>query len=217
MKTDVQLLDDVRKALASEAAVDAARLDVKVHGGAVTLAGTVRSLAERWYAQRAVARLQGVQVLTIDIDVHLAQADQRDDDDIARTARQVLQWATALSQEQVEVEVEGGWLTLTGEVSWDHERRAAEAAVRLLAGLRGMTDMIRVKAHVSRSAVMQDVDAALRRVVDGDTTHLVIEVHGAQVTLSGEVHSWAERVLAQRAAWGAPGVYAVIDRMTVER
>lgn len=217
MKTDVQLLDDVRKALASEAAVDAARLDVKVHGGAVTLTGPVRSLAESWYAQRAVARLQGVQVLTIDIDVQLAQADQRDDDDIARTARQVLQWATALSKEHVEVEVEGGWLTLTGEVSWDHERRAAEAAVRLLAGLRGITDVIRVKAHVSRSAVMQDVDAALRRVVDGDTTHLVIEVHGAQVTLSGEVHSWAERALAQRAAWGAPGVYAVIDRMTVER
>jgi osmotically-inducible protein OsmY len=217
MKTDAQLRDDVMNALAYEPAVDAARIDVEVHGGAVTLSGPVRSLAESWYAQRAVTRLEGVQALTIDIDVQLPVENRRDDEDISRTARHVLQWATALAKEHVEVEVEGGWLTLTGEVSWDHERRAAEAAVRLLAGLRGVTDLIRVKAHVSRSAVKTDVDAALRRLAAGSAPRLVIEVHGAQVTLSGEVHDWAERVLAQRSAWGSPGVYNVVDRMTVER
>lgn len=218
MKTDAQLRDDVRMALASEPAVDAARIDVAVRGGAVTLAGPVRSLAESWYAQRAATRLQGVQALTNDINVQLTVENQRDDDDIARTARQVLRWATALSKECVEVEVQHGWLTLTGEVSWDHERRAAEAAVRLLAGLRGLTDLIRVRAHVSRSAVKNDIDTALRRLTAGGRApHVVIEVHGAQVTLSGEVHNWAERVLAQRSAWATPGVYSVVDRMTVER
>jgi osmotically-inducible protein OsmY len=115
----------------------------------------------------------------------------------------------------VNVTVEDGWLTLTGEVAWDHQRRAAIAAVRLLTGLCGLTDLIRVRAHVSQSAVKDDVDAALRRSTAGSASKIMVEIHGAQVTLSGEVHSRAERELAQRAAWGTPGVHSVVDRMTL--
>jgi osmotically-inducible protein OsmY len=37
------------------------------------------------------------------------------------------------------------------------------------------------------------------------------------VILSGSVHSWAERREAERAAWAAPGVMHVDDRLTVSR
>jgi osmotically-inducible protein OsmY len=35
------------------------------------------------------------------------------------------------------------------------------------------------------------------------------------VILSGNVHSWAERQEAERAAWAAPGVTHVDDRLTI--
>jgi len=151
--------------------------------------------------------------LSVEIDVWLPVADQRDDDDIARTASDVLRWTTSLPEGSVDVTVSGGRLTLTGEVKWDHERRAAVAAVRLLTGLRGLTDLIRVRAQVSRLAVKEGIDAALQRFATGSAPMVVVEVHGAQVTLSGEVHSWAQRALARRSAWGTPGVYSVVDRM----
>jgi len=215
MKTDAQLKLDVIQALALEPAINAAPIGAKVSNGVVTLAGQVHSLAERWYAERAVRRVRGVLALAVDIDVQLPAQDQRDDDDMARTASDVLKWTTSLPDDSVNVTVEGGWLTLTGAVDWDHERRAAVAAVRLLTGLRGLTDLIRIRAHVSRAAVKGDIDAALRRFAAGNVPMIMVEVHGAQVTLSGEVHSWAQRALARRSAWGTPGVYSVVDRMTL--
>ena len=40
-------------------------------------------------------------------------------------------------------------------------------------------------------------------------------MQGAEVTLSGEVSSWAERDAVQHAAWGTAGVRSVIDDTTV--
>lgn len=213
MRTDAQLKLDVLRALEMEPAVNAAPISAKVDEGMVTLAGHVHSLAESWYAERAVRRVPGILALSVEIDVELPVADQRDDDDMARTASDVLRWTTSLPEDSVDVMVSGGWLTLTGEVKWDHERRAAVAAVRLLTGLRGLTDLIRVRAQVSRVAVKEGIDTALQRFATGSAPMVVVEVHGAQVTLTGEVHSWAQRALARRSAWGTPGVYSVIDRM----
>jgi osmotically-inducible protein OsmY len=215
MRTDVERQIEVAKALCSEPAVDAASIDVQVRGGMVSLAGHVGSFAESWYAQRAALRVPGVQALAAELDVQLPLENEREDDDITRAASQVLWWTTSLPKGSVNVLVQGGWLTLTGEVNWDHERRAAVAAVRLLAGLRGVTDLIRLRAHVSRSAVKADIDVVLRRVACGSMPKVVVEVHGAQVTLTGEVHNWAERALVQRSAWGTPGVYNVVDTMTL--
>jgi osmotically-inducible protein OsmY len=213
MKTDAQLKLDVIQALESEPAVHAAPIGAKVDGGMVTLAGHVRSLAESWYAERAVRRVPGVLALSVEFDVQLPVADQREDDDIARTASDVLRWTTSLPEGSVDVSVSDGWLTLTGEVKWDHERRSAVAAVRLLTGLRGLTDLLRVRAQVSRVAVKEGIDSALQRFAADNAPMVVVEVHGAQVTLTGEVHSWAQRALARRSAWGTPGVYGVVDRM----
>jgi osmotically-inducible protein OsmY len=215
MKTDAQLRLEVIEALNSEPALNAALIRAESVDGAVTLAGQVGSLAEKWYAERAVRRVPGVRAVTVQIAVQLLQSGHRHDDEIARTANQVLRWTTSLPKDSVDVAVEDGWLTLTGEVCWEHERRAAVAAVRLLAGLRGLTDLISVRDRVSRAAVMDGVYAALRRLAAGNVPKIMVEVHGAQVTLSGEVHSWAERASARRSAWGTPGVYSVVDRMTL--
>jgi osmotically-inducible protein OsmY len=215
MKTDSQLQQDVIAELNWEPSVNAAQIGVEVQGGVVTLAGHVDSYAEKCDAERAAQRVSGVMALAIEIDVKLPGDSQRIDADIARSAQNVLQWMANLARDSVKVVVEQGRITLSGEVAWDYQRRAAADAVRYLMGVTGVTNHIAIKPAVSLNAVQADIEAALKRRAAKDAQSIQVEVHGHDVTLTGNVHSWAERELARHSAWGTPGVHSVIDKITV--
>lgn len=216
MKTDAQLQQDVTAELKWEPAVNAAQIGVEVKDGVVTLAGHVGSYAEKYDAERAAQRVSGVKALAIEMDVKLPGSSKRTDAEVARAVQNVLQWTTYLPQDQVKVMVEGGWVTLTGEVDWEYQRQSATAAVRYLLGVTGVSDQILIKKpKVSSSAVKSDIEAALKRRATADAQKISVEVHGADVTLTGKVHSWSERDLARSTAWGTSGVQTVKDNMTV--
>jgi osmotically-inducible protein OsmY len=214
MKSDVEVQRDVMAELKWEPSVNAAQIGVEVKDGIVTLAGHVDSFAEKWDVERAAQRVSGVKALAIEIDVKLAAPNRRDDADIARSAENVLQWTTYWP-ESIDIMVEDGWITLTGEVDWEYQRQAVSAAIRYLMGVRGVSNQIAVKPQVSRSAVKADIEAALRRRATRGAEGVSVEVHGTGVTLSGTVHSWAEREVVRNSAWGAPGVTNVVDNLTV--
>ena len=111
--------------------------------------------------------------------------------------------------------VEDGWVTLSGEVDWEYQRQAAAGGVRYLMGVTGVSDQIAVKPKVSLSAVKSDIEAALKRRATADAQKISVDVRGADVTLTGTVHSWSERDLARNAAWGTPGVRNVVDNITI--
>jgi hypothetical protein len=93
---------------------------------------------------------------------HCPGSSQRNDADIARSAESALQWTTFLPKDAVKIMVEGGWVTLTGEIGW--ERQSASAAVRYLMGVTGVSDQIPIKpkVHCHRSEVGHrgDLEAA---------------------------------------------------------
>ena len=216
MKTDTQLQQDVIAELKWEPSVNAAQIGVEVKDGIVTLAGHVSSYAEKWDAERAAQRVSGVKALAIEMDVKLAGSSKRTDADIARSAGNVLEWATYLPKDSVKVMVESGWITLSGEVDWEYQRQAAAKGVRYLMGVTGVSDQIVLKyPKVSLSAVKSEIEAALNRRATADAQKISVEVHGADVTLTGKVHSWSERDLARHSAWGTSGVQNVVDNMTV--
>ena len=216
MKTDTQLQQDVIAELKWEPSVNAAQIGVEVKDGIVTLAGHVSSYAEKWDAERAAQRVSGVKALAIEMDVKLAGSSKRTDADIARSAGNVLEWATYLPKDSVKVMVESGWITLSGEVDWEYQRQAAAKGVRYLMGVTGVSDQIVLKnPKVSLSAVKSEIEAALKRRATADAQKISVEVHGADVTLTGKVHSWSERDLARHSAWGTSGVQNVVDNMTV--
>ncbi|WP_420991471.1 BON domain-containing protein [Cupriavidus sp. 30B13] len=215
MRTDTQLQRDVMAELRWESSINAAQIGVEVSDGVVTLAGHVGSFAEKHSAERAVQRVKGVKALAVEIDVRLTGASERNDVDIARTAKNVLEWTSFVPKDSVDVMVENGWITLSGLVGWDHQKQAAVAAVRDLMGVRGVSNQIEVRSPVSIGAVRADIEAALTRRSTSEARDIAVSVKGTEVTLTGTVHTWSERELLTHAAWSTPGVCRVVDKISI--
>lgn len=213
MKTDSQLQQDVMAELKWEPAVHAAQVGVEVKNGVVTLTGEVSSYTEKWSAERAAQRVSGVKALAVEMQVKLSAFGKRTDADIAESARNILSWTSSLPDEAVQVLVENGWLTLSGNVEWQYQRQVAADGVRHLSGVTGLSNQIAIKPALSAAIVQSDIEAALKRRASADSKAIAVRVAGGDVTLTGTVHSWAERDLATRTAWGTAGVRNVVDQM----
>lgn len=215
MKTDSQLQQDVMAELKWEPAVHAEQIGVEVKNGVVTLAGEVSSYTEKWNAERAAQRVNGVKALAVEMKVKLSEFGKRTDADIAESAKNILGWTSSLPADAVKVLVEGGWLTLSGDVEWQYQRQAAADSVRYLSGVTGVSNLIAIKPSLSATVVKSDIEAALKRRAAADAKTIAVDVKGGDVTLTGTVHSWAERDLATRSAWGSSGVSNVVDKMNL--
>ena len=215
MKTDSQLQQDVMAELKWEPAVHAEQIGVEVKNGVVTLAGEVGSYTEKWNAERAAQRVNGVKALAVEMKVKLSEFGKRTDADIAESAKNILGWTSSLPADAVKVLVEGGWLTLSGDVEWQYQRQDAADSVRYLSGVTGVSNQIAIKPSLSATVVKSDIEAALKRRAAADAKTISVEVKGGDVTLTGSVHSWSERDLATRLAWGSSGVRNVVDKMNL--
>ena len=215
MKTDSQLQQDVMAELKWEPAVHAAQIGVEVKDGIVTLDGEVSSYAEKWNAERAAQRVNGVKALAVEMKVKLSGFGKRTDADIAQSATNILSWTSSLPEDAIKVLVEDGWLTLSGDVEWQYQRQAATDSVRNLVGVTGVSNQIAIKPSLTASVVKSDIEAALKRRATADAKAIAVNVKGADVTLTGTVHSWAERDLATRSAWGSSGVRNVVDKLNL--
>jgi len=215
MKTDSQLQQDVMAELKWEPAVHAAQIGVLVKDGVVTLAGEVSSFPEKWQAERAAQRVSGVKALAVDMTVKLSALGKRTDADIAESAKNILSWTSTVPTDAIQVLVENGWLTLSGSVEWQYQRQAATDSVRNLVGVAGVSNQISIQPSLSANVVKSDIEAALKRRASDEAKTIAVDVNGANVTLTGTVHSWAERDLATRSAWGSAGVRHVVDKMSL--
>jgi osmotically-inducible protein OsmY len=214
--TDSELQRDVLNELKWEPSVDAAHIGVSVKNGVVTLAGHVTSYAEKWAAEEAAKRVYGVRAVANEIDVKISSSSKRSDEDIAIAAVNALKENAAVPDDKIKVTVSNGWITLEGEVEWQFQKTATETAVRYLAGVVGVTNLIRVKPQAKPEELKKRIEDAFKRTAALDANNIRIEVDGGKVTLRGKVRSWAERELAEREAWAAPGVWSVENLIEVE-
>jgi osmotically-inducible protein OsmY len=216
MKTDLQLQKDVMEELKWEPAIEASTIGVEAKDGVVTLAGHVQSYSQKWAAERAAQRINGVKGVVVEIDVALPGSSKRSDADLVKAASTALEWNSCVPNGEVNILVENGIVTLSGEVDWAFQRTAAVAAVRHLIGVRGVNDHIALKLHVINVRdVKRKIQAAIHRQAQLDANAISIDVEGSNVTLTGTVDSWNERVAARNAVWAAPGVQNVVDNLSV--
>ena len=213
--TDKELKQHVQNALDWEPGLDATDIGVSIDGGVATLRGNVASYSEKMTAERVALRVYGVKAVANDLFVHLPSGLERTDTEIAQAAVSALNWNTLIPNEHVSVTVQNGWITLGGTVNWNYQRYAAARTVRDLLGVTGVTNAIVLKPQVNTTDVRAKIEAAFKRSAEDDARRVSVVAEDGKIILSGNVHSWAERQEAERAAWSAPGVKLVEDRLTV--
>ena len=213
---DIHLRKDVLEELEWDPSIDARSIGVAVEDGIVALTGHVESYAAKTTAERIVKRVHGVTGVANDVEVKLASGAARDDVDIARSAVKALEWNVSVPRNRVKVAVTKGWVTLDGNVEWYYQKRAAEDAIVVLAGVRGVTNGITVASRQVRvEDVKGKIEAALKRNAEIDAKKITVQASDGKVTLTGTVRSWIERQDAVSAAWSAPGVMNVVDQIRI--
>ena len=215
MRDNIELQRDVSSELRWDPLTRDSEIAVAVNNGVVTLGGTVSSFPAKFAALRATERVAGVKSVADDIAVMIPGTDVRSDTDIAHQVVNALRWDMLVPDEQVKSRVQDGWITLEGEVQWEHQRRAAFNAVRNLQGVRGVTSLIELKSHVAEEDVTSRIKAALHRRAELEAKAIDVDIADGVVTLKGSVHSWAQRRDAENAAYAAPGVRLVEDHLVV--
>jgi osmotically-inducible protein OsmY len=216
-KTDTQIHRDVLEELKWDSRVDETEVGVQVAGGVVTLTGTVTSWAKRVAAQEAARRVIGVLDVANDITVKVPGGLARTDTEIAQAVRRALEWDVFVPEEKITSTVTDGWVKLEGTVERWSQRNDAERAVRNLTGVNFVVNKITVKpAKPIAEDVRRAIEQALERRAEREAQRIHVDVKDGTVTLTGAVHSWAERKSVVAAARFTPGVQAIEDHLRTE-
>jgi len=209
----------VRQAIIDELrwdpAVEATRIEVHTNGGAVTLSGAVRTYAEKCRAQEIVKHMRGVTSVRNDLEVRVTIGDYRTDATLMRIVGEVLESLAGYPEERPRAIVAAGWVTLEGNVTWAFQKSRAEEAVRSIAGIRGITNRIRVRPDEidGSDTELLLAEALRRRAIDVDA--IAITATEGRIVLRGTVKSCVERDELLDLAWCAAGVRAVEDHLVV--
>lgn len=213
---DTQLRQNIIDELEFEPSVNAAHIGVAVNNGVVTLTGHVGSYAEKVAAEQAARRVKGVRAIAQEMEVRYPSDKKTADEDIAARALNILRWNTVVPAEKVQVKVQDGWMTLTGEVDWQFQRSSAESQLLKLSGVAGIINDITIKSRVQPQDIKRKIEDALKRSAEIEAQRIRVSVwDGGKVSLEGKVHDLQERYTVENAAWSAPGVTLVEDNLAI--
>ncbi|OAZ04998.1 osmotically-inducible protein Y precursor [Flavobacterium succinicans] len=216
MKTNAELQTDVQNAIKWEPLLNAAEIGVTAKDGVISLTGVVDSYAKKVEAENAAKKVIGVKALVEKIDVKFPSSFVKTSLEIANEVLAALKSNWSVPEDKVTVKVEDGWVTLEGELPWNYQKEAAKSAIIYLAGVKGVTNNIKIKSESHDAIEKRDVEKAIGRSWRIDDSDIAVSVSGTTVTLKGTVSSWYQKEEAARIAWNTPGIWHVKNELEVD-
>lgn len=172
----------------------AGEVNARVESGRVTLEGTVGDLAGKRCAEELAWSLAGVRA--VENELLVSPTQRVEDDELKDAIEDAFARHALLSGSGIDVDVDGGRVTLSGDVRSAWER---ETAAELASRARGATDLQNdIDVEVDAGALVDDEELKERIerqlfwspfVSAGEVT---VTVENGVATLSGQVDSWAE-------------------------
>lgn len=215
MKSDSQLQQDVMDELKWEPGVEHEEIGVSAKDGVVTLSGVVGSYSEKLLAEKTARRVKGVRALAEDLTVRYPYQSKTTDTEIAKRVADVLEWDSSVPHDKINVTVEDGAVRLRGDVEWNYQKDLAFKDASKITGVLRVDNWINVKPSVSTGDVKQRIEQAFERQADLEAEKIKVRADGHKITLEGTVTTWGKRGIAERAAWAAPGVSQIEDKLIV--
>jgi osmotically-inducible protein OsmY len=216
MRSDAQTERDLLEELGNDPEVPGG-IEARVDAGTVHLGGSAPTYAGKVAARRAAERVAGVRSIIDEIGVVPPCHLQRSDFELRAAVAAALDLNVQVPRGAVRTYVVDGGVRLEGVVASHADRCAAEDTVAVLAGVRAILNRIRVEPRESsRAPIIPGIERAFYRSAALDCKHIL--VHAApdgEILLRGTVRSWAELRDAERAAWSAPGVRSVVNKLAV--
>jgi len=216
MKTNEELQNDVQDAIRWEPLLRSSDIGVSVKEGIVTLTGTVDGYSKKAEAEEAARNVSGVKVVVEKIEVVFSDANQKGDNEIASEIMNAFKWHWDIPNDKVNVKVEDGWVTLTGELEWNYQKEAAKKTVSNLVGVKGIVNNIMIMTLSKDRTEKEGIENAIERDGRIDNRSIEVEVVHNTVTLKGIVDSWYQKKETERIAWNAPGVKQVQNDLIVD-
>lgn len=216
MKTNEELQKDVQNAIQWEPLLNAAEIGVTVKDGVVTLTGNVDGYYKKKEAESAAKSVSGVKAVVEEIEIVYAHSPHKTDGDIANEVLKALKENWAVSQDRLKVQVENGWVTLEGELTWNFQKQDAKSAISYLPGVKGVTNEIQIKSDVKNAIEKKDIEQAFQRSWSLNAKNITITVLGNNVKLTGFVDSIYQKEEAEEIVWKAPGIRSVDNNLVVE-
>jgi osmotically-inducible protein OsmY len=215
MKSNAELQRDVQDAIKWQPLLNAAEIGVTAKDGVVSLTGVVDSYAKKTEAEDAAKNVAGVTALVEKIEVRYPSSYSKTNAEIATEVLTALKSRWDVPSDKIKVKVEAGWVTLTGELSWNYQKEAATDAIAGLMGVTGVTNSITIKSESMESIEKTAIEKALKLNWAFYDNNIRVKVSGHKATLTGTVDSLYQKHEAERIAWNAPGVWMVDNELLV--
>ncbi|MBD8064421.1 BON domain-containing protein [Devosia sp. PTR5] len=212
---DITLKNLINEELEFEPSIDAADIGVAVENGIVTLSGHVPNYAQKNKIEEVIGQIKGVRGYAEEIEVRFPGQHSTADDVLAKRAADLIRWNAFVPEDAIKVKVQKGYVTLTGTVEWQYQKERAYRAVADMDGIVGVYNRVDIKPRPTAGDVKSRIEQALKRNAELESEAIKVNVSDGKVTLEGQIKTWSERGIAERAAWAAPGVKQVEDRLRI--
>ena len=216
MSNDEKLQHDVAHALKMEPLLEGAEIGVISRDGIVTLTGMVDTYAKKRSADHATKTVKGVKAVIEKIEVKFASDQQKSDSVIAAEVLAALKFNLEVPEEEIQIQVENGWVILEGTVKRNAQKQAAPKCIEHIAGIKAIANHIVIKSATADEVEKLGIQDALIRNWAIDEQYIKVSVFENTVTLSGTVHSIFQKDEAERMAWNAPGVWSVHNELVID-